>query len=228
MATEIYLGNPPQYVIDWIKAHSKPAVKNETHIKFVDGTEGDYLIKGAMDCPALIAAGLMPPGSGTEMAATWNKGPMEVEIGSAVTSIGSNVFSGCSGLTSVTIPNSVTSIGNGVFDSCSGLTSVTIPSSVTSIGSNVFYSCSGLTSVTIPEGVTSIGDGMFDSCSGLTSVTIPSSVTSIGNYAFFGCSGLTSVTFSGKDKATVQGMANYKWGIKSGCVIYCTDGDITV
>ena len=182
MATEIYLGNPPQHVIDWIKAHSKPAVKNETHIKFADGTEGDYLREGAMDCPALIAAGLMPPGSGTEIAATWNKGPMEVEIGSAVTSIGSNVFSGCSGLTSVTIPNSVTSIGNGVFDSCSGL----------------------------------------------TSVTIPSSVTSIGNYAFFGCSGLTSVTFSGKDKATVQGMEKYSWGLNSGCVIHCTDGDITL
>ena len=34
-----------------------PVVKAETHIKFVDGTEGDYLIEGAMDCPALIAAG---------------------------------------------------------------------------------------------------------------------------------------------------------------------------
>ena len=65
MATEIYLGNPPQHVIDWIKAHSKPTVKAETHIKFANGTEGDYLIEGIMDCPALIAAGLMYEGSGT-------------------------------------------------------------------------------------------------------------------------------------------------------------------
>ena len=182
MATKIYLGEPPQYMIDWIKAHSKPVGNPKTHIKFVDGTEGDYLIEGAMDCPALIAAGLMPPGSGTEMAPSWNKDPMEVEIGSAVTSIGEYVFSGCSGLTSVTISESVTSIG--------------------------YYA--------------------FQGCSGLTSVTIPSSVTSIGERAFNFCNNLTSVTFSGKDKATVQGMANYSWDLPSGCVLHCTDGDITI
>ncbi len=112
----------------------------------------------------------------------------------SVTSIGSDAFLGCSGLTSVTIPNSVTSIGEYAFSGCSGLTSVTIPNSVTSIGRSAFSDCSGLTSVTIPNSVTSIGDYAFRGCSGLTSVTIPNSVTSIGNYAFDGCSGLTSVT----------------------------------
>ena len=134
MATEIYLGEPPQHVIDWIKAHSKPVVKRETHVKFTDGTEGEYLIEGAMDCPALVAAGLMPEGSGTSMPVTWNKNPMEVEIGPAVTSIGSSAFEYCSDLTSVTIPSSVTSIGSNAFLNCSGLTSVTIPEGVTSIG----------------------------------------------------------------------------------------------
>ena len=159
MATEIYLGKPPQHVIDWIKAHSKPAGNPKTHIKFVDGTEGDYLIEGTMDCPALVAAGLMPEGSGTSTYPQWINYPMEVEIGSAVTSIGT---------------------------------------------------------------------GAFYMCGSLTSVTVPSSVTGIGYAAFSGCSGLTSVTFSGKDKATVQGMANYSWELNSGCVIHCTDGDITV
>ena len=78
-----------------------------------------------------------------------------------VTSIGSEAFRNCSGLTSVTIPNSVTSIEDYAFYGCSGLTSVTIPNSVTSIGGSAFEDCSGLTSVTIPNSVTSIGEGAF-------------------------------------------------------------------
>ena len=105
---------------------------------------------------------------------------------------------------------------------------MTIPSSVTSIGQYAFSSCSGLTSVTIPEGVTSIGSYVFEGCIGLTSVTIPDSVTSIGERTFYGCTSLTSMTFSGKDKATVQGIANYSWGLKTGCVLHCTDGDIKI
>lgn len=62
----------------------------------------------------------------------------------------------------------------------------------------------------------------------LTSVTIPNSVTSIGSMAFEYCDSLASVTFSGKDIATVQGMANYSWKLTSGCVIHCTDGGITL
>ena len=121
-------------------------------------------------------------------------GLTSVTIPSSVTSIGYYAFQDCSGLTSITIPNSVTSIGYSAFSGCSGLTSVTIPNSVTSIGESAFYGCSGLTSVTIPNSVTSIGGSAFYGCSGLTSITIPNSVTSIGGSAFYGCSGLTSIT----------------------------------
>ena len=87
----------------------------------------------------------------------------------------------------------VTSIGSDAFSNCTGLTSITIPDSVTSIGDNAFYNCSGLNRVTIPNSVTSIGEGAFLLCTSLTSVTIPDSVTSIGYGAFSGCSGLTSI-----------------------------------
>ena len=112
----------------------------------------------------------------------------------SVTSIGSEAFRDCSGLTSITISNSVTSIGRESFAGCSSLTSVTIPNSVTSIGSYAFRNCSGLTSVIIPNSVMSIGESAFSDCSGLTSVTIPSSVTSIGSSAFYNCMNLKDVT----------------------------------
>ena len=129
----------------------------------------------------------------TSLASVFGTQVKEYVLCNKVTSLGSYVFSGCSGLTSITIPESVTCIGNSAFSNCSGLTSITIPESVTSIGEYAFYECSGLTSITIPESVTSIGYAAFDKCSGLTSITIPESVTSIGNGAFSGCSGLESI-----------------------------------
>ncbi len=95
--------------------------------------------------------------------------------GKAVTSIGSDAFRGCSGLTSITIPEGVTSIGDWAFNGCSGLTIVTFAenSKLRSIGYSSFYGCSGLTSVTIPSSVTSIGNWAFGGCTGLTSISIP-------------------------------------------------------
>ena len=133
----------------------------------------------------------------------------------SVTSIGSDTFYSCSGLTSVTISNSVTSIGSYAFRSCSSLTSITIPNNVTSIGSNAFSGCSGLTSVTIPNSVTSIGVSAFSGCSGLpvenrlryadtylvgavdktlSTYSIKEGTKWIGSSAFSNCSSLTSIT----------------------------------
>ena len=102
----------------------------------------------------------------------------------SVTSIRSNAFFQCSGLTSIEIPNSVTSIGSTAFSYCSGLTSLIIPNSVVRIENSTFSHCSGLTSVTMPNSVTNIGQRAFYSCTSLTSLTIPSSVSSIGAEAF--------------------------------------------
>jgi BspA type Leucine rich repeat region (6 copies) len=72
-----------------------------------------------------------------------------------------------------TIPNSVTSIESQAFFYCTGLTSVTIPNSVTSIGSQAFYYCFGLTSIIIPISVTSIGYQALGGFNDLSSVYLP-------------------------------------------------------
>ena len=140
----------------------------------------------------------------------------------SVTSIGSEAFKDCTGLTSVTIPNSVTSIGKRAFYRCSGLTSLSIGKSVNSINIYAFESCGNLRSVTwnartcenysppyfspfywcrcvnlsitFGEEVESIPAYLCSGVHGLTSVTFGNSVATIGNSAFSGCTGLTSVT----------------------------------
>ena len=121
-------------------------------------------------------------------------GKVNVIVKDGVTEIGSEAFSGCSGLTSITLPESVTKIGSEAFSGCSGLTSITLPDSVTEIGDSAFFYCSDLTSITLPKNVTKIGRAAFENCSGLTSITLPESVTEIGSEAFYYCSGLTSIT----------------------------------
>ena len=157
---------------------------------------------------------------------------ISIEISDGVTTIESEAFSGCSGLTSIDIPDSVTSIGDSAFNSCYGLTHVTIGSGVTNIGSSAFQYCyeltgelvipdsvteigdyafeycSDLTSVIIGSGVTSIGYGAISNCKGLTSITIPDSVTSIGDYAFLNCSGLTSINIP--DSVTTIGEGTFQ------------------
>ena len=92
-------------------------------------------------------------------------------IGDGITTIGDNVFSDCSSLTSVTIPNSVTEISDYTFEYCRALTSVTIPNSVTKIRDLAFAGCSALTSVTIPNSVTEIGDRAFSGCINITQIS---------------------------------------------------------
>jgi hypothetical protein len=126
-----------------------------------------------------------------------------------VTSISDRAFAICSGLTVITIPNCVTSIGKEVFWGCTSLTAVNITdiaawcnisfanakdSFYNYISSNPLYYAHHLyldgeeiKDLVIPDGLNSIRDKTFYSCSSITSVTIPNSVSSIGAAAFSNC-----------------------------------------
>jgi hypothetical protein len=83
--------------------------------------------------------------------------------------------------------------GSELFSGCTGLTEVTIRESIKTIGAGMFSGCTALTSVIIKEGITSIGNYSFNNCTKLDYILIPESVTSIGYYSFEGCTNLKTV-----------------------------------
>ena len=112
-------------------------------------------------------------------------------------------------VTDLVIPDGVTSIGNDVFYGCTSLMNISIPKGVTCIGNTAFTGCKNLKSIRISDSVTSIGEYAFERCFGLTSITIPSSVTSIGHDAFSLCSSLTSIYFWGNTPSFGDNVFDY-------------------
>ena len=99
---------------------------------------------------------------------------VKVNVGKAVSSIGSGAFDTVASLQSVTIPDSVTNIKNWAFIRCSSLSVVELPTTLSSIGQSAFESCTSLQSIVIPKSVTNIGEGIFIYCPSLSSITVDS------------------------------------------------------
>lgn len=49
MATEIYLGNPPANIVDWIRNHSQPSEHPETRFTLEGGIVETYDITGTFE-----------------------------------------------------------------------------------------------------------------------------------------------------------------------------------
>ena len=74
--------------------------------------------------------------------------------------------------TTYLIPSSVTCIGSQAFSYCADLVSITLPEGVTSIEWGAYYNCTKLQSVEIPSSISSIDDFAFCGCSSLASVKV--------------------------------------------------------
>ena len=133
-----------------------------------------------------------------------------VSIGSGVTYIGKDAFSGLLSLEKVywnakngpyvnftgndvifTFGNDVEVIPNNLCAYCIKITSMKIPNNVKIIGNKAFEGCRNLTDLKIGSGVTSIGDSAFINCD-LKWISLPSGLKSIGSYAFSGNTRMTS------------------------------------
>lgn len=73
----------------------------------------------------------------------------------------------------------------------------------------------------------SIGRRAFAYTGMLTKVELPDTLQSIAEDAFAGDQNI-EVTFQGRTMAEVREMENYHWGLHTGRVIHCSDGDITL
>ncbi len=136
-------------------------------------------------------------------------------IPDGVTSICSDAFLGCTGLTTISIPDSVTDISYSTFSDCAGLETFLIGESNNSycVQDDILYTKDMQTLIccpkaksgdyTIPDGVTTIGLYAFSGCDSLTGITIPASVTDIRDEAFSYCDNLRTVTFCG-DKPDIR------------------------
>ena len=118
---------------------------------------------------------------------------VSVTLGEKVKTLSSYMFNRLP-IQTLTIPASVTTIGNNVFDGCSKLTSATISSST--LGSNMFKNCNNLATVTIGGTLNTINVEAFTGCSKLSTLNISGNVTTIGANAFKGFN-LTSLNISG-------------------------------
>ena len=158
-----------------------------------------------------------------------------VTLGEYTETLSNNMFNWLP-IQTLTIPGTMTTIGNNVFNGCSKLTSLTFEQSPTGEALTIGYNTEGeedgpfldspleqvylgreliytlasgnldaddegvfsgrttLTSVTLGEQVRTLSDYMFSN-SGITSLTIPGTLNTIGVNVFYGCEQLRSVTF---------------------------------
>ena len=125
--------------------------------------------------------------------------------GYPLTAFGSEAFSDCAQITTITIPASVSTIHSWAFDNCLSLTGIFVDPESPHFSNDdrgvlfnkektyLHRAPSGIAgSYDIPETVKTLGDSAFYGCRYLEKVNIPEGVEVLNNYAFGNC-GLTEI-----------------------------------
>lgn len=138
-----------------------------------------------------------------------------------ISSLGLGVFEGCTGLINL----SSKYCWREMFSGCTGLKTITINGVASSgaSGREVFYNCTNLESISYGDkamnNMTAIDIYYCKYCSSLKTIVIPPNVTTIGQEAFSRCTSLSNILISD----------NAKFSISTGCFEYChslTDADV--
>lgn len=117
-------------------------------------------------------------------------------VSDGVPKIESEMFKGCTALTTVSVAGSVRSIGTSAFAGCAALSNLTLNDGIEEIGAGAFNGCAALVDIMIPDSVTVIDGSAFIDCTALTKVTLGKNLTTLGSNAFARCGALKTVVFS--------------------------------
>lgn len=120
----------------------------------------------------------------------------EVDLPSALNSLGSSAFNSCSRLAYVKFLG--TNIGTGVFQHCVALATLLLPNLTTIGGASAIRECTSLQAIEFPA-LTSMGTNqyIFRECTALAKVIFHAHLTSVPSYTFQSCSSLKYVLFAG-------------------------------
>ena len=163
--------NPPEGTVAYDKT-------NQKMVAFKNSSWGDFGGSGGVGSTTYVrdnVAGVIDQIQG-DIPDNWKSTDSSLKglvIGTSCTSIGSNAFYYCAGLTgSLVIPNSVTSISSYAFFFCTGLTTAYLAPPLANFGSNALNG-SGLTTVYAKDAVANgwtLGAGQ--TVGGKTGVTV--------------------------------------------------------
>ena len=123
--------------------------------------------------------------------------------------LGSDIFKGCTSLTSVTYGSMITEIGDRMFKDCTSLTSFSNYGGLTAIRGAVFENCNLNQEFIIPDSV-SVLDSTALAFSGINKVTIGGLITNIANATFYTSQGrLLTAIFKGNDIPFISSTNNF-------------------
>lgn len=130
---------------------------------------------------------------------------VNLDLGTALVSIGSYAFGGCSSLRKLYIPASVNDIQSGAFANSSSLDTIIVAPANTVFNSNGNCNAimrtsdnmliTGCRNTVIPATTKGIESQAFEGCIGLQTATLPDGITYIGSNAFSNCINLHTINF---------------------------------
>ena len=143
-----------------------------------------------------------------------------VVIPSDVTEIGDDVFKNNQTITAVEFPEGLKKIGSNAFSGCSGLEGeLRLPDNLEIIGANAFYNCNNFTGkLIIPDKISQIPYGAFSGMKNVTGVVVGEKVTEIctnynSSHAFSGMDKVESVQFLGTVPPSIKDPYNNRYSV---------------